>query len=1600
MATSKVNKNFVVLLVTGIVALVAGLGGTAAYIFMRSGERNISRGDAFMAAGDYGAAQKAYSRAVNRDRSRVDWLNKWKGALEKWTPPTETEYRQAYNTYYLGVLRTIALVQNRDPKAQAQFISELDGFMRKGSGGMVEPLKAYLRDVEERLKTLDPNDTQTKRLLRYRGLARVDIMNEQPLPDEERALALKDLQTAFEADPTDYEAKLGIVRWHLQVASEKASARRDVDAEEARKAAAAELESFLKDNPSQPDALLMQLVMRQQDLMNKAVTIDDKVKVVNQLRPLAEEVMSKIEQLPAEQLRTDLLWQIVARVRTVLTEDGAKRTLALADKALTVRPTDPDLMMLAAEMTYESGDLESTFERFQKVADLKDQPVSRTGMMLPQMRRVAVGRQIDTALDQWRKAKDPEAKSAAMARAKEYRERLKAIVDISSQDELKLRDAYIAIAEGRNDVGIALLSELKAQTSKVTDHRVVLPLAEALNRAGSKGEAAQMYDRLIDGGYLDAGVLSAAGLVHLDLQNIDKAADYFSRALALNPDNQPLRELAGRVKQLGAAFKGDFEKMEDPVVRSILKANQLVRDGELKQARVLIEEMYKSFPSDYRVIHYYVNHLVQEENRQRALEVLDKAIAEQPDNQDWPRMKVVVQNPDRDSALLALIDSGKLPEHDKLVQRYQIYHRKGMKKEADEAYAKAVEIAPDADSVIEMTFMRQIAGIVEARANNDIAGRAKAEAEAQRLAVKAGEKNLDQMQGILYRARLLMAQEKFRDASQLVKQALDRVPNNPQAWRLLGMAHMEAGQVNEGLAAFQRAHEGQPNNGAIAKDYARALVRVARGRDALAIVNPDTGALRFAENSSDEDLVNMWLELEAQHNGPAGVTKAIDQRRIIYTRRPNLLPNAVALCRLYIQSDRWEEAEKVLQTIEKNPEATKDLVVRLRADWFAGQRKFEEGEQVYKDYIGSLGDKATVTPWLMFAAWLQQHQRLDQAIAALTEARKLQTKDFEADRQLGDLLFNSYATVLEESEKMKARRDFEGAEKEAKRAVELLERAEVSYKTIIDGDGDFPASGFPVTKRLAETQIRLERFDDASKTLDRLQQVSPPEAKIQEDLQFLLLRGAVAEKQNKASEARKFYDLAVERFPGDHRPYLSRAMLNASDDALFPDAVADFTQVTRLIPANPLAWNMLFMLHQKRGLEDQAFALLNKAVDQNPNNDPLNKLYVERLTQAQRREEALTHMMRMVARDTKKADPFIIRSAAQYALLMQKYREAADMYKLLLQQEGYANTDNRSLYLYALLKRLNPLPDKSEVGELLREINKDEAASETLPGLSLRAAAEAYLGATDKGLELSRKAYRMAETSQQVYSWFQDTVDMFYLSFKKGNQFFRDLPDGRRLVQKEVLDRFRTVRTPVPPIMVIMEIPFRQQAGEPLAKLVEEVLALDSQIKDDAPARVEMYRALNQLYYALGEYEKALEACKSGLKLAPREAEFNNNAAYSLSKHLNRPKEALEFALNAAREFPRNSAILDTLGQIHLQLGEVDKAIENLVKAVDFASRPDEVVAANLHLGMARLETKPNPDIGAARKCYERARDAFQKLPEVVRKQFEADMETLRRKVE
>ncbi|MAO23166.1 MAG: hypothetical protein CMJ25_20630, partial [Phycisphaerae bacterium] len=88
---SRVNTRFVVLLTLGVIVLL-GLVVVAYGVVMKSASDLAAKGDEFMQQGNYKQAEFVYSKAVNKDSSNIEYVDKWISSLEHLIPDTETEY--------------------------------------------------------------------------------------------------------------------------------------------------------------------------------------------------------------------------------------------------------------------------------------------------------------------------------------------------------------------------------------------------------------------------------------------------------------------------------------------------------------------------------------------------------------------------------------------------------------------------------------------------------------------------------------------------------------------------------------------------------------------------------------------------------------------------------------------------------------------------------------------------------------------------------------------------------------------------------------------------------------------------------------------------------------------------------------------------------------------------------------------------------------------------------------------------------------------------------------------------------------------------------------------------------------------------------------------------------------------------------------------------------------------------------------------------------------------------------------------------------------------------------------------------------------------
>lgn len=99
---------------------------------------------------------------------------------------------------------------------------------------------------------------------------------------------------------------------------------------------------------------------------------------------------------------------------------------------------------------------------------------------------------------------------------------------------------------------------------------------------------------------------------------------------------------------------------------------------------------------------------------------------------------------------------------------------------------------------------------------------------------------------------------------------------------------------------------------------------------------------------------------------------------------------------------------------------------------------------------------------------------------------------------------------------------------------------------------------------------------------------------------------------------------------------------------------------------------------------------------------------------------------------------------------------------------------------------------------------------------------------------------------------------------------------------------------------------------------------------------------LGDLYYSVGEEEKAFDAYDRVLRIEPDNALVLNNYAYYLSLRKERLDQAKEMALHAVELEPNNAVYLDTYAWVLYEKGEYQAAEAQMSKAIQLLKSPDK----------------------------------------------------------
>lgn len=1512
----KVDIKFVAILGVVLLAAATGVGVLAYKVMSQSGDDHEKKGDALLAKGDIAGAAESYSKAVSEDRTNVRWLKKWRDVLIQQAPESETSYRDAYSKHYMGILQQLAVVQSSDPTAQEDYLATMFNQGRLFGVGATEWSELAVR-AGRALEGLAPDAPETERLRRYRGLARLyEARTVEPNEQVKRDIEA-DLRAAIEVDPSDMESQLGLVELEYSEADRAKRAGR-VEEHARRWAASKEmLRRLIAANPGNARPMMRLWEMEADEKLQTALTLATKEAALREAGQRLDPIVDAVTTMPTESLDRPFLTRLQRNLMTARRDDGAELWLAIIERMSEARPNDPMLLLLRAEALGSAGRHEDAISQYQKIVEMPNLPVSIEGIVLRSQRVTAVAAQVDQAIQMWNKTPEDQ-RPAMLSRIRAHREEL--AKRVSADDIMLLRvDAMMAVSEQRNADAVRLLSELNTRTG-AQDVGVLFMLGKALEREGSVGAALQQYDRILAVDPTNYMAQIEATELEMRLQNITKAYERIKALNAIDPDNPRIKQWIDVIKTV--MEDRDSTEIRDPIVRALLEARRwrLMQPSNFARSAEILDKLIAENPDDPRPVTEKLSLLTQQGKIDEARRVVAAAREKFPANDEIRLASLQLDIPDPVIVRIRFIEGSNIPEMDKLLQIFYLQRTNRMPQEAAETLARAERLDPADPRIIEVKF---VDALEESRFD-----------DARAQAALAAQKNIDQLGGELYKARLELSEKKYDAAITTLERATARNQFSAPAWRLLGQARIGKGLIEPGLEALRRAVEIRPTDPTMVRPLIGALVELRRADDALELARRAKSL-----NPNEPSLLSAWLDLEEQFGDKQAALSARERR---FSIDPTDIENTTALSRLMLSVGNYKGAEQAIALLPtQGPDAL--VTVSLRARLAGAQGDIAGGAKAWDDYIATLTTQPErLTASLAKADYYANLGARAEAVATLEAARAVQSKELmEADRRIGDVLF----------------------------ATGDNERAAEVYKRVIDGGAD---RDLIVAKRRIEALLRMGRWDDAMAGAEAIEKAQG------RDLQTLLLRVDAAVGKGDGALARRLVDEAVSIAPTDPLPFVRRAQLSMGDSSQMQAVVRDLDQAIKLRPTMPMPRTMLADLYYRDGRVSEAIGQLNEIIKFNPNNDELRFQTIMDMIRLGRPEEAKNAARQAVAQRSE-SEPAWFVFAGDVMARTQDFRQAAGFY-----EQGYAKLQAPELLgrrVDALLRLAPPQVDEAE--RAINSLSADQQRENRMMVEAFRARIDTARGRPEDGLRRLAGIYEQASQSPETARAWVGQVDLVLRS------------------DPIAISRFMETVQPakdMPPYLKVLLARHLSQVPQRWPEALELLSGLESSIDPttDMLSALDLRRSRAGLYYVTGDFARSAEEYKQALRLSPEDAEFNNNLAFTLAKHLGRAAEAVPYAERAAARDPENPAILDTLGVLYTETNQLAKADQTLERALKAATSVSDRAAAQIHLSKVKLQLG---DARRARTLAEDARAAIE-TDTVLKESYGAELEALMRDIE
>lgn len=1467
----KVNTRFVVLLSAGLLAVCGLLVWAVTTFAMNSGEDHIRNGDKEMAAGDFVKAKLFYGKAVSEDRTRVDWLEKWLSALEAWTPSTETEYRDAYRTDYVPALTQIATVQRTNIEAHDRLLSLMTEQMNYGYSRGQADLIANSTTGAAAYFDRDPSaDPAWRKLLRYRGLAREVILGaDGVMLPEEIELIEQDLRAALEVDPSDSESAAALVRWTVLSQSRDLPSDAIERLQAARREAMEVGQAFLEQNPNDP-LMMVTLALMELDIArtDAGKNLSDQarslamIEAMRGIEPRVAEVEAAIRAAGPEGTSLATIRRFQALDRSTNPTARLARSRQLVADFIELDPSNTDLVMISGALDKTAGELESASERYASLVDLEMLPLSLEGLLRFDRMRQAMTNQALIDLDRWGSL-DESVRAAEgaelLAGVRALRERYS---DQVSEDDatLSLLDGRLAESEGKRNEALRLYKKYNSQVSD-RDPDGLWFEARIAQQLGQLGTSRDALGRLVENDRDNLRALLSLADLQWRLQQPRQAEQLYNRALIMSPGNEIA--LAG-LKMLRSME--DPTLIEDPVISLLVQSRNLRNGSEERPADPagaarLLEQNLEVLDYEPRLVGELMSMRVDQGDVEGARVIGREAVIRNPDDEQMARLVEAMSTEDPIELLVSVINASERTEQEKLIGIAGVYLREGMVEELGGVVDQLMEIAPDDSQTIDLGFVQAI------RMENF--------EKANEIAVLATTRNVDNVNGLSYQARLASAEGRADEAVSLLQQAAALGTGDASIYRLLGMQLRELGRVDAAQDAFEQALRIRPSDSQTTTDLVQTLASAGRYEQALDIARRQQ---RFG--LTNPLFVELWLQLEAVAGGPEGRALAIAQREQLIAANPTDEANRYSLTQLYIQTENWDSAKTLIDAAMAEERTLR--TVELLARWYADQGRVgsQDGlllaNQAYQRYIESLGDDVSSQPFLSLARFMISRGRQDLAVGAAEQAVAFEdAATMEGTKLKGDLLMALGRPVFAAEE----------------------------YKAVIAGGADDESGSYQ--QRLVEMYLRANEYELASVEIENMP------ASATGTLSNLLQRSEITAGLGDTVGERRVLDDAASKFPNEPLVYIRRAQSMLGQPALLPDLLADIEAALRLSPNDWRAYRVRSAAYFGVDRKNEALRDLRAVLRANPSLDDALFSLMNELLNDDRVSEAMDAAREVL--DARPTDTPLMYQLGKLFESREDWDRSAEMFERAWETRR-SPSDGASFIDAAL--RQSP-PNVAAANAVITDLaGMVDGGLENSPGLL---AAQSLVlrarGREEFAVQQMTKAFDLCVGDErQLQSWGQN-ASRFYLDFDASSEinYYRSLrarfPDAET---RAWIDTFMAQR------QLARDVD-RDVAIASLARLSED---------DSLPetVRVLAFRSLGNEYFQKDAFEQAVEAWSGALEVVPDNWEMNNNIAYALSAELGRHEEGLAFAERAVEKDPSRSEPYDTLAGVYLKLGRFDEA--------------------------------------------------------------------------